>query len=310
MAGHSKWKNIARKKGATDQARAKVFSKLSREIIVAVRESGPNPAENPRLRDCIAKARQNSLPSDNIRRVIEKAAETYAAKETRITPQLMRELERVVLLKTVDRHWMDHIDAMDELRKGINLRAYAQTNPVVEYTREGKILTSSLIPIYNEAGAGNLGIVWEAVRYRTPRLSPPLALAKGAAESWKTFVRSVASLSLLFKGVDLTQAVSGPVRITYMVGDIAAQGFTQSFFAGLSSMISFLSLISIALCIMNLLPLPVLDGGMILLFLFEAIRRKPLPPRFIFAFQTVGVVLIAGLMLFAVFGDILYLANR
>jgi regulator of sigma E protease len=75
-------------------------------------------------------------------------------------------------------------------------------------------------------------------------------------------------------------------------------------------MASFLSLISIALCIMNLLPLPILDGGMILLFLIEAARRRPLHPRFISVFQTVGIVLIAGLMLFAFLGDIFYLTKR
>ena len=180
----------------------------------------------------------------------------------------------------------------------------------LEYLREGQIRTAALIPVYSEEGTKDLGLAWEAVRYQTPRLSPPLALAKGAAETWKTFTISLKSLSLLFRGVDLTKAVSGPVRITYMVGDIAAEGFNQGFGTGISSMASFLSLISIALCIMNLLPLPVLDGGMILLFLIEGIRRKPLNPKFVSAFQMVGVVLIAGLMLFAVFGDILYLAKR
>ena len=180
----------------------------------------------------------------------------------------------------------------------------------MEYEREGQTLTAVLIPVYNEEGTESLGIAWKIVRYHTPRLSPPLALARGASETWKTFTVALKSLSLLFKGVDLTQAVSGPVRITYMVGDIAAEGFSQGLGVGISSMVSFLSLISIALCIMNLLPLPILDGGMILLFLVEGIRRKPLHPRFIAAFQTVGVVLIAGLMVFALFGDILYLVRR
>jgi regulator of sigma E protease len=61
---------------------------------------------------------------------------------------------------------------------------------------------------------------------------------------------------------------------------------------------------------MNLLPLPILDGGMILLFLIEGIFHKPLNPRAISAFQTAGVVLIFGLMIFAVFGDVLYLIRR
>ena len=180
----------------------------------------------------------------------------------------------------------------------------------VDYVRNGTGSQAALIPVYTESGGADLGITWKAIRYRTNRLYPHLALAKGASESWKTFTASLKSLSLLFKGIDLTTAVSGPVRITYMVGDVAAEGFNQSFGAGISSMASFLSLISIALCIMNLLPLPILDGGMIILFLIEGIRRKPLHPRFISVFQTVGVVFIAGLMLFAVFGDILYLTKR
>jgi YebC/PmpR family DNA-binding regulatory protein len=74
MAGHSKWKNIAHKKEKTDAQRAKLFTKLSREIIVCVRDGGPDPAANPRLKDVIAKARAGNVPSDNIKRVIERAS--------------------------------------------------------------------------------------------------------------------------------------------------------------------------------------------------------------------------------------------
>jgi regulator of sigma E protease len=155
-----------------------------------------------------------------------------------------------------------------------------------------------------------LGIIWPRVLYRTPALSPPAAVAKGVSESWKTLTISIKSLGLLFKGIDLTEAVSGPVRITYMVGDIAAEGFGQSFGAGLRSMAEFLALISVALCVMNLLPLPILDGGLIILCIVEMIRRRPIHPKAIRAFQTVGVALIFGLMIFAVFGDIQYLARR
>jgi regulator of sigma E protease len=136
------------------------------------------------------------------------------------------------------------------------------------------------------------------------------ALVQGARETWKTFAVSLKSLALLFRGIDLTQAVSGPIRLTYMVGDIAAEGCGQGIGTGLSSTANFLALISIALCIMNLLPLPVLDGGMILLFIIEAVKGRPLRPRTVYAFQTVGVVLIFGLMIFAVFGDILFLVRR
>ena len=74
MSGHSKWNNIKRKKGASDAARAKIFTKVAREISVAVKEGGPDPASNGKLRDCIAKAKACNMPNDNIDRCIKKAA--------------------------------------------------------------------------------------------------------------------------------------------------------------------------------------------------------------------------------------------
>lgn len=74
MSGHSKWDNIKRKKGATDAARAKVFTKIGREISVVVKMGGADPAGNAKLRDLIAKAKANNVPNDNIERIIKKAA--------------------------------------------------------------------------------------------------------------------------------------------------------------------------------------------------------------------------------------------
>lgn len=74
MSGHSKWHNIAAKKGKTDAERGKVFTKLGREILIAVKEGGPDPASNSKLRDVIAKCKANNMPNDNIDRSIKKAA--------------------------------------------------------------------------------------------------------------------------------------------------------------------------------------------------------------------------------------------
>lgn len=74
MSGHSKWNNIKRKKEATDAAKGKIFTKIGREITVCVKEGGPDPNNNSKLRDLIAKAKQNNVPNDNIERVIKKAA--------------------------------------------------------------------------------------------------------------------------------------------------------------------------------------------------------------------------------------------
>ena len=75
MSGHNKWSTIKQKKGKNDAARAKIFTKIGREIIVAVKEGGSaDPTVNSKLRDCIAKAKANNVPNDNIERVIKKAA--------------------------------------------------------------------------------------------------------------------------------------------------------------------------------------------------------------------------------------------
>ncbi|MBP3359424.1 MAG: YebC/PmpR family DNA-binding transcriptional regulator [Clostridia bacterium] len=74
MSGHSKWSTIKRKKGANDAQRAKIFTKIAREIIVAVKAGGPDPENNSRLKDVISKARSNNMPNDNINRTIKKAA--------------------------------------------------------------------------------------------------------------------------------------------------------------------------------------------------------------------------------------------
>lgn len=74
MSGHSKWANIKRKKGANDAKRAGVFTKIGREIAVAVKNGGSDPNSNSRLRDVIAKAKANNMPNDNINRSIKKAS--------------------------------------------------------------------------------------------------------------------------------------------------------------------------------------------------------------------------------------------
>ncbi len=73
MSGHSKWNNIKRKKEKTDAQKAKIFTKIGREITVAVKEGGADPNSNGKLRDLIAKAKSNNVPNDNIDRIIKKA---------------------------------------------------------------------------------------------------------------------------------------------------------------------------------------------------------------------------------------------
>ena len=100
------------------------------------------------------KIEESALPSltaeDFIDRFTEAAESFYQKKEEEITPPVMRELERVVLLRVVDEYWMEHIDAMQDLRQGIRLRAYAQTNPVDAYKKESLEMFEEMIDAMKE----------------------------------------------------------------------------------------------------------------------------------------------------------------
>ena len=94
MSGHSKWATIKRKKGAIDAKRGKIFTKIGRELMVAVKEGGPDPDSNSKLRDVIAKAKANNMPNDNIQRSIKKASGEGSTNEyfMRVTDQAVSPL--------------------------------------------------------------------------------------------------------------------------------------------------------------------------------------------------------------------------
>lgn len=79
MSGHSKWKNIMHKKEKTDAQRAKIFTKIGKEIAIAVKTGGPDPVSNTKLAQLIQKAKSNNVPNDNIERTIKKASSSDAA---------------------------------------------------------------------------------------------------------------------------------------------------------------------------------------------------------------------------------------
>jgi regulator of sigma E protease len=189
------------------------------------------------------------------------------------------------------------------LRNNYDLKKALDQEPgtiILEYERNG---TEGQAVINSKDIEEEIEFSLALINYHTPKLSFPSAVVKGVKESFKTLALSIKSLRLLFMGIDLTQAVSGPVRITHMMGDMAVKG-------GLRSFVELIALISIALCMMNLLPLPIIDGGMIILFLVELIRGKPAHPKAISIFQTCGIIIISCLMFFAIFGDIMFFVRR
>ena len=88
MAGHSKWANIKHRKGRADLKKGKIFSRITKEIISAVKQSGPDPKSNPKLRLVLIKAREINLPNDNIERNIKKASSADQADFVEMTYEL------------------------------------------------------------------------------------------------------------------------------------------------------------------------------------------------------------------------------
>lgn len=94
----------------------------------------------------VSKIDMNKVSKEKIREaLLEKALERYEESEKANTPEKMREIERIVLLREVDLHWMDHIDAMEDLKQGVSLRAYGNKNPVVEYKFESADMFDEMI---------------------------------------------------------------------------------------------------------------------------------------------------------------------
>ncbi|MBQ0167338.1 MAG: RIP metalloprotease RseP [Treponema sp.] len=152
-----------------------------------------------------------------------------------------------------------------------------------------------------------LGVAFHINHVHTKKYSFFGALWQGVLETGNMIGLTFKSISLLFKGVDLSSAVSGPVRITKMLGETAIEGFTASFSTGVITVLNFLALISISLFIMNLLPIPILDGGLLLFALIETFSGKKIHPKFLYYVQFVGLAFIFVLFGIALFSDMRYL---
>ncbi|UTC91992.1 RIP metalloprotease RseP [Treponema denticola] len=175
--------------------------------------------------------------------------------------------------------------------------------------RDGNKITKTVNLIRTEKGI-DLGINIKNIKVETPGTGFFKSIVNGFVLTHKAFVLTFKSLGLLFKGVDFRQAVSGPVRITHMLGDVAAQGFKAGFLIGLSDILNFVSIISISLFIMNLLPIPILDGGLILFAFIEFIFRRQIHPKVLYYVQFIGIAFIGVVFLFALWGDIGYFLGR
>ncbi len=163
-----------------------------------------------------------------------------------------------------------------------------------------------------ETGAGKIGIVADSnsvIKREYPKHSFLGACKEGIKQSVNIILLTKKSIEVLFKGVNISNAVAGPVKITSLLGTTVQEGFSESIKIGIVSTLQFLALLSISLFLTNLLPIPILDGGLILFAAIEFISQRKLNPKFLYYIQFVGIAIIGFLLIFAISGDIKFFLN-
>ena len=124
-----------------------------------------------------------SKADDLTEAIFEKCAATYEAKEAEYGSQIMRELERVVMLRVVDEFWMDNIDAMDDLKQGIGLRAYGQHDPVIAYKEEGYQMFEAMVQAIKDETIRRMFLVRLAPQQEVKRERVAKETGTGAANN-------------------------------------------------------------------------------------------------------------------------------
>jgi regulator of sigma E protease len=127
-------------------------------------------------------------------------------------------------------------------------------------------------------------------------LGPASAIAAGATQTWQITRDTVGGLWQMISGQRGTADLGGPLRIAELSGQVAR--------LGLASLVSFIAVLSVNLGLINLFPIPILDGGHLLFYIVEAIRGRPVPPRAQEYGYRAGFALLAGLFLFATWNDL------
>ena len=173
--------------------------------------------------------------------------------------------------------------------------------------RQGKTIDLLLVP---EESTTKTGPGLEFVLPTFPARGSDVftSLNNGWTKTWALLGQMANGLVQLFTGkVNATDSLSGPLRITYYVGEVASQGFLAGWGQGWGAIANFLAFISLALFMMNLLPIPALDGGSIVLSTIEGVRKRRIGVKALMRYQQVGVILILGLVLFTTFNDLGFL---
>ncbi len=177
--------------------------------------------------------------------------------------------------------------------------------PIV-VSRNGERVERVIVPGTQESGEVATGIIYPTENGRVEANNLFQAIGTGVSDTMQAIVLSVRGIGLLVtRQVGFGDAVAGPIRITQIVGDVTTSA--NNFASGIRVFFTFLCFISIALGITNLLPIPVLDGGHIALYLIEGVFGKPLNPMVVYRYQLIGTAIVFILLALTLFSDIRFL---
>ena len=188
-------------------------------------------------------------------------------------------------------------------------------NEIVKITvdRNGQFFTFD-VPVLadKDSGMGKIGVIADSStlsEYEAKKFSFFPAIGNGIKETFESIELTIKGIFSLFKSADIKNSISGPASIIDIMGSAAKDGFSVNLRTGFANILNLMAFISISLFIMNLLPIPILDGGLILFAFCEIILRKKIHPKVMYYVQFVGIAFIILFFILGVMGDISYFKN-
>jgi regulator of sigma E protease len=201
------------------------------------------------------------------------------------------------------------IESFNELQRAISVRAEEVVSLTLQ--RDGTTLTTPITPALVEnatpLGKQRLGVIGvQASRnpadWTTKQFGPLESLRNGVSETWFVVVRTYDYIAKLVSGRESTDQLSGPIRIAQVSGVVASSG-------GVLALINLAAILSVSIGLMNLFPVPMLDGGHLVFYLVEALRGRPLSDRAQEIGFRFGLGLVLMLMLFVTWNDIVHVRS-
>ena len=187
------------------------------------------------------------------------------------------------------------------------IRLHSLVNLTVE--RNGQVQQIALTTGEDKDGHPETGITFLATSAEVKSMNIARAAAKAFQEITRIFALTVRGIISIFSGARFTNVVAGPIQLTSVIGEVAKSGSEEGVWSVMRLFFNFLAIINVALCFMNLLPVPILDGGQIVLYAYEALRRKQINPRVIMRYQQIGVMCVLLLLVLALMSDFIFLFN-